>query len=388
MKVGIFSDIYLPRIGGTTVSVVNTIKFLKQANVEVKYFVPFRSEVSHDKEAIFFPPMPYWISGDRIATAGPGISKVKDKVFNAGLDIIHSFSPFFVGRLAIAMATQLKIPCVFTYQSRYIEYVHHLPFGAIFRLVPKLRLAADPMVTRLTLKTLNNFSCVIVPTLTTRDYLQKLGFDSRIEIIPVGFDIHGFRPSTTAVRSCYGIDGDSIVFLHLGRLAFEKNIPFLVRALAPVLRQIEKTHLMIVGEGDMRPPLEKLCKKLMISNKVSFCGPVQNSHVGEYYRAANIFVFSSFSETQAFVISEALISGLPVLSVRSPGPMDIIEHMQDGILVDAKLEDFTEAAFRLVQDNVLRNSLSQGAWRKGTHLSGDRYANKLIALYSSMIASN
>lgn len=113
------------------------------------------------------------------------------------------------------------------------------------------------------------------------------------------------------LRQELNIDDSTIVVGFLGRLSYEKNVPFLLDV-SKELQHISNQYLtLIVGDGFDRPQLEQYVKNNGIRN-VRFLGSKQNS--GDYYNVFDLLMFPSFSEGFGLVLSEAEINGLIVFA--------------------------------------------------------------------------
>lgn len=121
------------------------------------------------------------------------------------------------------------------------------------------------------------------------------------------------------------------VVLSVGRLAYEKDFPTLMRAFA-LVRQNRPVRLVILGEGKERENLEQLAEKLGIQNDISMPGFVENPYA--FMSRASVFVLSSAWEGFGNVVAEALACGCPVVATdcRS-GPREILDNGRYGRLV-------------------------------------------------------
>ena len=168
--------------------------------------------------------------------------------------------------------------------------------------------------------------------------------------------------AAAAVRSCLGVDGSQVhviynpvvthdlfakaeaavehpwfkagqppVILGIGRLNQAKNFGALIASLAR-LRARCPARLMVLGEGEERPTLESLVKKLGLSEHVALPGFVANPY--PYLRRASVFVLSSAWEGLPTVLIEALALGVPIVSTDClSGPSEILDHGRLGALV-------------------------------------------------------
>lgn len=117
--------------------------------------------------------------------------------------------------------------------------------------------------------------------------------------------------------------------LFVGRLAVQKNIPLLFRALAGISERFETT---MVGDGELEAKLRALSSSLELQN-VRFHGRADGEALRELYREADIFVLPSEREGMPLVLLEALAMGLPVVATDIPGNRDVIMDGVNGVLV-------------------------------------------------------
>lgn len=175
----------------------------------------------------------------------------------------------------------------------------------------------------LTKKLSEQVTSIIAPTEKIRTLLDGYGVECEVDVIPSGIDLKKYRSvdlDVASIRSIewrkrlcrkYNIPEDKYVLLYVGRLAKEKNIKELLHFQKKAANY--GTVLVLVGDGPARKELEEYTKSLEIEDSVYFLGMVAPEQVEKYYRAGDLFVSASTSETQGLTYAEALASGLPLL---------------------------------------------------------------------------
>lgn len=143
--------------------------------------------------------------------------------------------------------------------------------------------------------------------------------------------------------------------LGVGRLSWQKGFDRLLRAFRGLGRS--DLHLVILGEGEERPTLLNLARKLGIKKYVHFPGYV--SDVETWYRHAACFVLSSHHEGWPMVLMEAMENGCPAVSFDCKyGPSEIIQEGENGLLVsEGDIEGLMKAIARVLNDEALRRNL-------------------------------
>jgi len=386
MRIAIFTDNYKPGRGGTAVSVDITAEWLRRMGEEVYIFAPYTKEAAFEENALLFRSVCITLGGTSVECAIPWSSRLKSAFSELGIEVIHTFSPFFVGLFARYLSHCYRVPLVLTCQSMWPHYLDYLPMGRLLVRTRPTRMMLEYLTGRYIRWYCDNCDCVVVPTTPTANLLQVYGVSStRIELIPVGFDVDAFeRVQSLNVRDTYGIPSDCTLLVTVSRLAREKNLEFLIRAVGPVLK-MEKTHLLIVGDGIGRLELERLCCDLGIRHRVTFTGWIDHDKIPAVLKASDIFVFSSLSEAQGFAVWESLISGCPVVAINAPGPADVITSGREGYLTSDSADEFSHAVRRLVENHLLRREISRNAKIKGSQFSATLYVRRLMALYRSLI---
>ncbi|GAA5932953.1 hypothetical protein JCM3775_005274 [Rhodotorula graminis] len=154
-----------------------------------------------------------------------------------------------------------------------------------------------------------------------------------------------YTPQPAPPPFCAGSSPSKLAILYVGRVSWEKNLRLLIDA----ARGLEKPdfatgrpacQLVFVGDGPARVEVENLCASYGLD--ALFLGFKKGEELAAAYASADVFAFSSFTETFGQVVSEAQASGLPVVGLRAEGVSDLVEHGRTGLLLD--LNDLRSAA--------------------------------------------
>lgn len=372
MKIALFTDSYVPYVSGVVRSVQLLKKELEALGNEVFLFAPkYPGFLDTEKNIVRLPSFPLGYPGFRIPVALPGA--IPDIPF----DIVHSNSPFGLGRTAMKFAKRHGIPFVFTFHTRFTDYAHYVPLPKVFT-----RLFLYNVIKRFC----NKCDRIIAPNKNTAEYIKNYGVKTAIEQIPSGIDEELSRKaSSSGIRAELGIPDDAPVLLFVGRLSKEKNIPFLFSAFKTVLSARNDARLLIVAGGPIEEGLKTLSASMGISGNTVFAGQKPYPRVLDYFKAGDIFVFSSKSETQGLVIAEAKACGLPVVAVDSYGINDSVENGRDGFLVPENINEFAGKILLLLNDPGLRERMSASAAKDSVRdFSSKNVAKKVLSVYNSL----
>lgn len=177
------------------------------------------------------------------------------------------------------------------------------------------------------------------------------------------------------------------MLLNVGRLAREKNLALLLEAFAAA--EPINAHLVLVGDGPSRGWLENRAATLGIGERVIFAGAVERDAIAAWYSAADLFVFTSLSETQGLVVDEALQLGVPTLAVGAGGVIDVLARWPGGRMVepgDDLAARYADALRDLLGRQELLTTLRQQARANVGHDDGHSTA-ALIKIYEAAIAA-
>lgn len=381
MRIAVFTNNYLPNPYGVSGSVENFRKEFERLGHEVYIFAPRWKDYKDENPRVFRYPSLETNIKIKFPIAVPYSKKIDKILENLDLDIIHSQHPNLLGSAAARWARKKNIPLVFTWHTLYDQYAHFVPF------IPQ-KLAAW-WVIRNARNYANRCDAMIVPTPSVKKIIEKWGvMNKNVTAIPTGVEEKQFaNPNRVAIRKKYTIKDDEILLFVMTRLTAEKNVEFLVEVAVEVLKKNVMAKFMICGGGNLKDKLKEKISKAGLEHKVIFAGIVSGAEKKNYYVAGDIFVYSSKSETQGMVLTEAMYSGLPVVAVRAMGAEDIVEDEKTGFLVEENKERFADAVQKLINDESLRIRFGEEAKR----VAQEKYvskvcAEKMLAVYEKAIA--
>lgn len=156
----------------------------------------------------------------------------------------------------------------------------------------------------------------------------------------------------------------------VGRIIKQKNNLMLINSFKNICNEFENLKLVFYGEGNMKPELENRIKEMGIGGKVVFAGNVKD--VIDNIKDARIFVMTSDYEGMPNALLEAMCAGLPVISTKVSGAVDVIESGENGILVGLNDEKALSDAMRsFLQDEAFAKKCGENAVEVSELLDGD-----------------
>jgi len=362
MNIAIFTDSFVPLINGITTSTISLAKGLADKNHHVYIIAPsYKSfkEFSYPgvtvKRLSSIPA--FFYPGFRF-TAPINLSLLnylkKEKI-----DIIHFQTPSTLGMQAILISKLLKKPLVGEFHT-FITDEQYLKHSGI-NLKP-----LQPVLWGFVRKYYDKCDLVICPSESTKKELIKHKFSKNIKVISNGIDLDSFDNSKYRKFSKkYKLNNKTILFI--GRIAYEKNIDYLLECFKLVVKKIIDTKLLIVGNGPQMNELKKFSKHLGISKNVIFAGKIEHDKLlkSGIFKACKIFVTASTTETQGITILEAQANGIVCVGVNARGTKDLIKNNYNGYLVkEGNKKEFANRIVELFNNKELYNKMSKNVLKE------------------------
>lgn len=184
----------------------------------------------------------------------------------------------------------------------------------------------------------NNADAVIIPSQMMKDRVSEY-VTTPIEVIPTGIVIPKDQFSRDEICERFKIDSKSKLLLYVGRISKEKNLEFLLEALKRVNRAKMDATLLFVGPGDL-DEMREIAQEMGIGSKTVFTGGLAKEEAQRIYGGADLFVFSSQTETQGLVIGEAMAAETPVFALKSPIQKEV--YPEEVAIISSDLTEFVE----------------------------------------------
>ena len=181
---------------------------------------------------------------------------------------------------------------------------------------------------------------------------------------------------------------DSMRLINIGRLCAQKGQLLLVEAAGKLAAEGVEFELVLVGDGEMRGPIEAAIARLRLNGIVRITGWIDSDSVRTELLGARALVMPSFAEGLPVVVMEAMAVGRPVVTTRIAGIPELVRDGQDGWLVPpGSLEDLVDAmrACLAASPADLSRMGANGQARVGQRHDADREAAKLVQLFTQAV---
>ena len=387
MRIGIFTETYTPYISGLVTSELMLKEALEKKGHEV-YVVTanldnFHYEYDEKEKVLRIPGIPTGIYNARLTSIYP-ISAI-NKIKSWNLDVIHSQTEFAIGSFARLFAKQYNIPIVHTYHTMYEDYVHYITKGHFNRSSKKI------------VEYLTKFYCdktigeLIVPTKKAYDlFKQKYNVERNIHIIPTGIEVEKFykenlnEKKVNELKKKYNIKRNDFTLIFVGRIAEEKNIPFIIDVVSDIIQEKKNLKLIIIGDGPDKEKYEKYSKEKGASSNIIFTGKVDWEYIPAYYGLGTAFISASTTETQGLTIIEAMASSLPALCINDESFSGTVINDLNGYLFEDK-EECKKYIKKIMENKKKLENLSIGARNSADKHSSKYFAERVLDVYKLSI---
>ncbi len=253
--------------------------------------------------------------------------------------------------------------------------------------------ASSPMRTYTEAEVIAHSNCVVASTPYEFDDLVE-HYGASLEALctsPPGIDHDVFCPGDRAdARRWLGLETSTPIVLFAGRIQPLKGIDIAIEAVARSATR-PAPHLVVIGgpsgsDGYRElQALRELAKTLDVDSRVHFIAPQPHDQLARFYRAADVLVMPSRSESFGLVAAEAQACGLPVVAASVGGLPFVVDDGESGLLVDGHDPmRYAWAIDRILSDDALADRLGAGGIAKARDFSWPKTVDRLLELYSGV----
>jgi glycosyltransferase involved in cell wall biosynthesis len=378
LRVGLFTNNYLPMLGGVARAVETVRTALVTLGHQPFVVAPRMPGAAGSTPGVLRVPAVPAPTYPDFALPLPATSAVVRRIEALDLDVLHAHHPFLLGVTARRLARRLGRPLVFTYHTLYDKYAHYVP-------LPRPLVARQAVAWSIAFA--NSADLVIAPSAGLASRLRSQGVRRPVVVLPTGVDLDSFRPGDQqAARRALTLPPAGPLCLYLGRIDREKNLEFLLDAFARVAAERPAARLVLVGRGTREARLRRHAERVGLGDRVHFAGGVAPDVAPLYYQAADVFLFASTTETQGLAVLEAMAAGRPVVAVRASGVEETVVDGVTGLLVPEDLDVFAAAVLQVLADGGLAAKLSAGGREAALGFGARALGARLAALYRTVRA--
>lgn len=369
MRVAIITESFSPDVNGVANSVARVADHLVARGHEPLVIAPKpaqrASRASTDKP---YPvvrlgslPMPGY---GNVRLAWP-TRRIREALAGHRADVVHLASPFVLGAWGAKAAAELGIPVVAIYQTDVPGYAR------AYRVA-----TGEALAWRWIRQVHGRAAATLAPSSTTAAELVAHGVPN-VGRWGRGVDTELFHPSRRdeALRAELAPGGELIVG-YVGRLAREKRVDLLAQTAArPGVR------VVVVGDGPTREAVRRAVPQ------ADFLGTRRGTDLARLYASLDVFVHTGPHETFCQTVQEAQASGVPVVAPAIGGPLDLVHHGVDGLLVTPNDGAAFAAAVDALADPAVRRAYGQAARAAVSARTWSALGDELIGHYAVATAA-
>ena len=385
MKIGIFTDSWVPNLNGVVISIINEVQSLKSKHDFVIFAPKLRQSIPfeidgvpiYELPSVPFPPYP----GYNVAFPSIGLSKVLHK---EKFDLIHCHSPFSLGYFATLTARKFyDIPLLNTYHTHLVEYSAHLVGGFYADKITAILEGAVWLYIRWFYK---HSDVIVTPSKTLQHDLLRHGVKPPVYSLPNMISkvfLTNTKDTTddidlqNSIREEYGIKSSSKIIIYCGRVSYEKKLEVMLEAYKSIQDSFPDSFLLVVGDGPHLKTYKTMAAELKLKN-YGFTGFISHTKLPTVYRMAEFMVTPSDTETQGLTVLEAMSQGLPVIGVSGGGVVDYIFHQKNGLLSPpGETKGFAASMQTLLEEPDTTKKYSENAIKTAKKFSSQGYTSLL-----------
>jgi D-inositol-3-phosphate glycosyltransferase len=307
-------------------------------------------------------------------------------------DAIHSHY-WISGKVAMPAAKELGVPLVHTMHT--MARVKNLNLAEGETPEPMIRVQGETQVVAAANALVANTDAEAASLVSLYDACPDI-----VHVVSPGVDLYTFTPGQgrSAARTTVGLPQEALVVSFVGRIQPHKGPEVLIRATSelvkhsPLLRH--KLIVNIIGGAsgantEEVDRLKELATWLGIDDVVRFSPPVPRADLAHWYRAADLVVVPSYSESFGLVALEAQACGTPVVATAVGGLRTAVADGISGVLVDGHdPKAWSSVIARLLQEPQRRVLLSMGAIEHASHFGWDATARGTLDIYDQVITES
>ena len=270
----------------------------------------------------------------------------------SGFTKMQISTPGVVGLAGLMAAKLLQMETAATYHTSIPEYVENYTKDV----------SLEAMAWKYMILFYHAVDEMLVPSQFVARLLHKRGLRNRkLLILDRWVDVDRFHPSKRVASywERFGIGGDAIKFVYVGRVAIEKNLHLMAQAYRNLRETRKDAHLIIIGDGPYRATLEKQLQGL----PVTFTGYLHGEELATALASCDVKVFPSTTDTWGNAPLEAQACGLPVVVTDIGGPAELMHDGVTGVMVRGHDVRSLQYAMLQLMDGDERSSMGLAARR-------------------------
>lgn len=367
-RVTIITETFSPEVNGVANTLGHWVNGLLERHIDVQIIRPQQhaDDINNRQNGLStctLPGLP--IPGYAGLKFGlPWQKRIRHALAEFQPDVLYVATEGPLGFAGVRAAKQLQVPVISGFHTNFHQYFGHYHLAWLSGTV-YLYLRYFHNRTRQTL----------VPTAQQQTQLREQGF-ANVDVLARGVDANLFDPQkrNDTVRRQWGVKRDDCVLLYIGRIAAEKNLDLVLRCYQKLKPNHPHVKLVLVGDG---PALASIQRE---HPEVICTGTQRGKALAQHYASGDVFLFPSKTDTFGNVVTEAMASGLAIVSFDAAAAHEHLQHQHSGML--APLGDdasYCQHVRQLANNQKLRQQLAHNARRHAEQLSWGSIVDQFVS---------
>lgn len=344
---GIFNDNFPPILDGVALTAQNYAYWLNEKGYDVRVITPYAPNADEVINAASYKinryisiPIPFR-HPYRYGMPHVDLPFMRNWM-KMDFELVHAHCPFTSGNLAYAAAQKQHIPMVATFHSKYRQDFEHNV---------KSKLIVDQMVRHI-IRFFEKADEVWIPLPAVEETLREYGYKGHVEVVENGNDFYTPTVQIEAMRAEMreelGLLPDETMLLFVGQHIWEKNIGFILDALA--LIKDKPFHLFMVGTGYAVREIRHKISTLGLQDRVTLLGNIHDrERLKKIYAAADLFIFPSLYDTCGLVVRESAAMHTPSLMLAGSTAATAITDGVNGFVSPNSLDEYAAHIVSLME---------------------------------------
>ncbi len=375
-RVTIVTETFAPEVNGVANTLGHLVRGLQARGIRVQLIRPHQGKSEQvpegSPELIRLPGLPIpGYSGLHFGLPVAGRIRRAMESFRPQAVYVATEGP--MGWAATKAARKLNIRVVSGFHTNFHQYIEHYRLGWLEK--PAYRYLRYFH---------NRTATTLVPTSLQRDDLSGHGFHN-VSVLARGVDSDLFSPQkrSRVLRRQWGTDPDDLVLLYVGRIAPEKNLQLALETYCNLHSADDRVRLVLVGDGPSLPAIREHYPQVIC------CGMQRGEALAAHYASGDIFLFPSMTDTFGNVVTEAMASGLAVISFDYAAGHEHICDQHNGMLVPlGDKSRFIAAAATLTDSPNLLRSIRANARQRAQAIGWNSIVDEFIQRLSGAEAED
>lgn len=380
MKIGQFTDSYLPIMDGTITVVRNYARLMNDKQHSCCIVAPNNPGYTDDEpyevircRSVSIPKRPPY----RMAVPISDL-RTLNYLTKQNFDIIHSHSPFAMGMLGRDISVQKRIPLVATFHSKYYDDIKQVTNSD----------SLAELGTQILMNYFKYADLVCTVNNSTVATMRQYGYEGEVFVLPNGTDcVYPADPEALkrTAESRFNIKPGETVFLFVGQLVWQKNIRTIIEACALLKEHGLRFKMVMAGSGYAQEEIHRLVSQLGLEQDFIFTGLLYDRQLlNALYLRSQLFVFPSVYDNAPLVVREAAVMRCPSVLVGGSNAAESVIDRKNGYLCTNSPQSLCETIYYAITHEEERRQIGLCA-SQSIPVSWESVISTVLGKYEELI---